>query len=192
MASTLGDLLDIGVLKSTILPNFAFSSSLILPTYLLQRLNLPLSTRSFWTAATLGNVVRLAAGPSFSLSAIPHAQKLFLAGLSVSALGLVFNDVRALNLHGGRGRDKLYTSSEGPAPWSRYIYDWGGKILAHTLITLPLVLPFSTTYPVMIVSQPWTDRARTAAIGLWAASTALQILSGLDGVNVRQDVRHPE
>ena len=189
----LADLLDVGVLKSTLLPNFAFSSSLILPTYLLQRLDVPLSTRSFWTAATFGNVVRLAAGPGFDISVVQHAQKLFLAALTVSALGLIFNNLRALNTSEERKQDKLYTnSSEGSAPWTRYIYDWGGKILAHTLITLPLMVPFRSTYPVMTLPQPWMEQTRTAAIGLWAMSTALQVLSGWNGAKLKEDVRHPE
>ena len=198
-------LFDAGILKSILLPNLAFSSSLVLPTYLLQRLELPISTTSFWTAATLGNVFWLAISPRLrngafgqALKSIPRSEWLLLGALGISATGFILNDLATsmTATDSGRPHDALYTNRRHDlSSWTRYLSDWGSKILAHTFITLPLMTPFRGVYPTIQSSPARPAGPYTCAITLWITAQViigLATLSSERDLGLKNSIRHPQ
>ncbi|ORX39333.1 hypothetical protein BD324DRAFT_619281 [Kockovaella imperatae] len=200
-------LLDIGILRSILLPNLAFSSSLILPSYLLQRFQVPISPSSFWTAATLGNTYWLAVAPGLrtqtlhtALRHIPRSRWLFLAGLTISSLRLIWSDLSEReysSLTSKPASDQLFMHGAGHSndSWTRYLQDWGGRILVHALITLPLLTPFRPiSYPIFGCPVEDISSIRIAAAALWSLSQVIGILGSLPGhsLGLHDSVRHPE
>lgn len=215
---TTGNVTDVGLLKSTILPSFALNSTLSLTSYLLSR-----STQTgeikdwFWPTAQVANAWWSALGSrmyhdgislSRAWSSLSWTEKLLLSLVSIWGTRLFYRiSKRTIT----RGKDDpRYEELKAKDPegfWSSALYKhFLPEAVFLTFISLPFTVPFRLGgSAVKVGSEEVRGWLRALGVGLFGAGFAMEVIAdkqldvhrkegrkGLCRTGVWSIVRHPK
>ena len=207
--------LDVGILRTTLLPNLIFHTTLALPTYLLARSTNYLEAKYLlcysvqvanpWYSS-IGRRVLFANVPfRTALRTLSKPGCLVLTGVTLWGTRLFYRVAsRALR----RGSDDSRYKNEKTADgfWNRALFTlFLPEALAQAVISLPFTAPFTHVGPVLICPRDIRMWLEALAIGMWSMGMALEVMAdwqleshkqsgdvGLCTNGVWSIVRHPK
>lgn len=208
-------LVDVGVLRDTLLPNLAFHSALAVPAYLIGRSVNHLEAKDvLWSTGQVSNVLYTAIIRPSLVRGIPLEGVLrnitrpgwiTIAGISVWGVRLAYRVVSRSLARGGD--DPRYTAiKQESSGWTKAFFaQFVPEAIVQSLITLAVTIPFRAGIPVIGAPAEYAGLIDALAIGLWSAGFGLEVLadwqlsshkaSGDQGVlrtGVWSIVRHPK
>lgn len=215
LTSIMSSLVDVGVLRDTLLPNLAFHSTLAVPAYLIGRSIDHLEAKDvLWSSGQLSNVLYAAIIRPSLVQGIPLDRVLHnitrpgwvtLAGISLWGTRLTY---RILSRSIARGTDDpRYTAvKRAPSGWTKAFFgQFVPEAIVQSLITLAVTIPFRAGIPVIGAPAEYAGIIDALAIGLWSAGFGLEVLAdwqlashkssgdqGLMRQGVWSIVRHPK
>ena len=207
--------LDVGIFRTTLLPNLIFHTTLALPTYFLARSTNYLEAKDLlWSSgqvanawyASIGRRVLFADVPlRLALRSLSKPGYLVLSGVTLWGARLFYRVAsRALR----RGSDDArYTNAKtADGFWNRALFTlFLPEALAQAVISLPFTAPFTHVGPVLICPRELGMWLEALAIGMWSMGMALEVIAdsqleshkqsgdvGLCTKGVWSIVRHPK
>lgn len=211
----MSSLVDVGVLRDTLLPNLAFHSSLAVPAYLIGRAVDRLEAKDvLWSTGQVSNVLyasiirpSLVQGLPLDLvlRRISRAGWITIAGVSLWGTRLAY---RVISRSLARGHDDpRYTAAkQAPSGWNKAFFKlFAPEAIVQSLITLAVTIPFRAGVPVIGAPTEYAGIIDALAIGLWSAGFGMEVLAdwqlsshkesgdqGLMRDGVWSIVRHPK
>lgn len=192
---SLPNLLDPGILRSSLLPSLQAHLALAVPAYALGRiLNRYESKDVLWSTAPVlvawytavgRNILSAPSALSLgkridaALSLLTRADKLLLTGITLWGSRLAY---RIISRSIRRGTDDARYDVEhakGADGWNSASYRlFLPEVLAQALITLPFTLIHNvSSLPVVVIPQEWRGTVEGVAIGLWCAAFGMEVLA---------------
>lgn len=182
----MASLINVGVLRDTLIPNLRFHTALAVPTYLIARgTNYAEAKDILWSTGQLANVWWTAVfsrmyfnNLSFedALRTISRPGQLVLAGVTLWGSRLAYRVIsRAIK----RGHDdpRYDALKAEPSGWTKAFFtSYLPEAFVQSLITLPFTAPFRGT-PVLTLGNDIKPVLEAAAIGLFSAGFALETLA---------------
>lgn len=208
-------LVDVGVLRDTLLPNLAFHSTLAVPAYLVGRSIDYLGSKDvLWSTGQVSNVLYTSIIRPSLVQGIPLERVLksitrpgwvIIAGISLWGTRLAYR-VISRSLTTGTDDPRYTAVKQAPNGWTKAFFTtFVPEAIVQSLITLAVTIPFRTGVPVIGAPAEYAGILDAVAIGLWSAGLGLEVLadyqlsahkaSGGQGVlreGVWSIVRHPK
>ena len=208
-------LVNVGVLRDTLLPNLAFHSALAVPAYLIGRSIDYLGAKDvLWSTGQASNVLYASIIRPSLVQGIPLERVLrditrpgwvLIAGISLWGTRLAYRVV-SRSLATGKDDPRYTATKQAPNGWSKAFFTtFMPEAVVQSLITLALTIPFRTGVPVIGASREYASLLDALAIGLWSAGFGLEVLAdwqlasfksrgepGLMREGVWSIVRHPK
>jgi steroid 5-alpha reductase family enzyme len=208
-------LVNVGVLRDTLLPNLAFHSALAIPAYFVGRsLDRLVAKDVLWSTGQISNVLFASIIRPSLIQGIPLQQVLrsisrpgwvTIAGVSLWGLRLGYRVISRTVETGSD--DPRYTAVKAdPSGWTKAFFStFVPEAIVQSLITLAVTLPFRAGVPVIGAPSEYAGIIDALAIGLWSAGFGLEVLAdwqlashqqsgdkGLLREGVWSIVRHPK
>jgi steroid 5-alpha reductase family enzyme len=208
-------LVDVGVLRDTLLPNLAFHSALAVPAYLFGRgLDRLVAKDVLWSTGQVSNVLyasiirpSLVQGVPLErvLKSITRPRWVTIAGVSLWGTRLAYRVISRTVASGSD--DPRYTAvKQDPSGWTKAFFTtFVPEAIVQSLITLAVTIPFRSGVPVIGAPSEYAGIIDALAIGLWSAGFGLEVLAdwqlashkdngeqGLLRQGVWSIVRHPK
>lgn len=207
-------LVDVGVLRDTLLPNLAFHTALAVPAYAIARqINYMEGKDVLWSTGQIANAWYQSVGRhllsgvplSTALKSISRPGWLLLSGITLWGSRLAYRVISRRQIRGHD--DPRYTAlkKDPQGWWKSAVQMYLPEAIVQAFITLPVTAPFRTTYPILRCPPEWAVGLDALAIGLFGAGLAMEVLadsqlesfkqSGDKGVckeGVWSVVRHPK
>jgi len=205
---------SVGLLQSTLLPNFIFHTSISAPAYGLARSTNQVQIKDIiWASAQAANAWYAAIGSRLllgvplvtALSTVTRPGWLLLGGVTLWAVRLTYRIISRARRAGWED-DKRYEwvkSEHGGWTEAAGLFAMEGAV--QSLVGLPFSAPFRTSYPVVPCPGDSQGTVEALAIGLFGVGLGLEVLAdwqlqryknrGGDGVldeGVWSIVRHPK
>lgn len=208
-------LVDVGVLRDTLLPNLAFHSTLAVPAYLIGRsINYLGSKDVLWSTGQVSNVLYASIIRPTLVEGIPLERVLrnisrpgwvVIAGIFLWGTRLAYR-VISRSLATGTDDPRYTSTKNAPNGWTKAFFTtFLPEAVVQSLITLAVTIPFRTGIPVIGASREYAGILDAVAIGLWSAGFGLEVLAdwqlashkasgeqGLMKEGVWSIVRHPK
>lgn len=180
-------LVDVGVLRDTLLPNLAFHSALAIPAYLVGRgLDRVVAKDVLWSTGQVSNVLyasiirpALVQGIPLErvLRSITRPGWLTIAGVSLWGTRLAYR-VISRTVESGNDDPRYISVKQEPSGWTKAFFStFVPEVLVQSLITLALTIPFRTGVPVIGAPGEYAGIIDALAIGLWSAGFGLEVLA---------------
>lgn len=208
-------LVDVGVLRDTLLPNLAFHSALAVPAYLIGRGIDRLEAKDvLWSTGPVSNVLYSAIIRPNLVQGIPLDRVLHsisrpgwitITGISLWGVRLAYRVISRSLARGGD--DPRYAPVKAdPSGWTKAFFaQFVPETIVQSLLTLAITIPFRAGIPVIGAPAEYAGFIDTLAIGLWSAGFGLEVLAdwqlsghkasgdqGLMRTGVWSIVRHPK
>jgi len=213
--SAMVSLIDVGVLRDTLLPNLAFHSTLAVPAYLVGRgLDRLVAKDVLWSTGQVSNVLYASIIRPALVQGIPLERVLksisrpgwiTIAGVSLWGTRLAYRVISRTVASGSD--DARYTAvKQDPSGWTKAFFSiFVPEAIVQSLITLAVTIPFRSGIPVIDAPGEYAGIIDALSIGLWSAGFGLEVLAdwqlathkqnggqGLLRQGVWSIVRHPK
>ena len=180
-------LVDVGVLRDTLLPNLAFHSSLAAPAYLIGRgLDRLVAKDVLWSTGQISNVLYSSIIRPALVQGVPLERVLkyitrpgwvTIAGVSLWGTRLAYR-VISRTVASGQDDPRYATVKQDPSGWTKAFFTtFVPEAIVQSLITLAVTIPFRAGIPVIGAPREYAGLLDGVAIGLWSAGFALEVLA---------------
>jgi steroid 5-alpha reductase family enzyme len=208
-------LIDVGVLRDTLLPNLAFHSTLAIPAYFVGRgLDRLVSKDVLWSSGQVSNVLYASIIRPSLVQGIPLDRVLrdisrpgwvTIAGVVLWGTRLAYRVV-SRTVASGKDDPRYDVVKRDPSGWNKaFLTTFVPEAIVQSLITLAVTIPFRVGIPVIGAPREYAGFIDALAIGLWSAGFGLEVLAdwqlashkergdqGLLREGVWSIVRHPK
>jgi steroid 5-alpha reductase family enzyme len=192
-------LLDVGVLRDTLLPNLRFQTSLAIPVYLIGRGTDTFEAKDYlWPSGMVANAWWSSVGRRVLIDGLPfdtvwksitYPGRLILTGVTLWG-GRLFYRVLSRRLKRGHDDLRYEPLHKDPSAWNWVIWkQYLPEAIVQAFIALPFTAPFRPI-PVLSFSDDVRGVLRTVAIGLFAAGYAMEVLADYQ-LSRHQDEKKP-
>ena len=180
-------LVDVGVLRDTLLPNLAFHSTLAVPAYLIGRgLDRLVAKDVLWSTGQISNVLyasiirpALVQGVPLErvIKSISRPGWVTIAGVSLWGTRLAYR-VISRTVASGKDDPRYASVKQDPSGWTKAFFTtFVPEAIIQSLITLAVTLPFRAGVPVIGAPKEYAGIIDAVAIGLWSAGFGLEVLA---------------
>jgi steroid 5-alpha reductase family enzyme len=187
---------DLGIFKSTLLPSFQLHSGLAVVAYLAGRYTNHVDLKDWlWPSGMVLNAIWSALGrrvygglpgltsqPSIPLSVawpiLPWSEKLLLSLVTIWGTRLTYRIVTR-SLARGEDDPRYAEVKKEKGFWNNALFStFLPEAVMQTIISLPFTAPFRSEPVVALgADTQWAGVARSAAVGLFTAGMALEVLA---------------
>jgi len=180
-------LVDVGVLRDTLLPNLAFHSSLAVPAYLIGRgLDRLVAKDVLWSTGQISNVLYSSIMRPALVHGVPLERVIrsitrpgwvTIAGVSLWGTRLAYR-VISRTVASGQDDPRYASVKQDPSGWTKAFFTtFVPEAIVQSLITLAVTIPFRAGIPVIGAPREYAGLLDGVAIGLWSAGFALEVLA---------------
>jgi steroid 5-alpha reductase family enzyme len=180
-------LVDVGVLRDTLLPNLAFHSTLAVPAYVVGRgLDRLVAKDVLWSTGQVSNVLYASIIRPALVQGIPLERVLktitrpgwvTIAGVSLWGTRLAYR-VISRTVESGKDDPRYAAVKQDPSGWTKAFFTtFAPEAIVQSLITLAVTIPFRAGIPVIGAPSEYAGLLDALAIGLWSAGFGLEVLA---------------